>query len=128
MRSENTVKLIDTSCWVHALRQKGDPIVREQVRALMEAGEAAWCPFVRLELWNGVGSERDRRNLRALENALPELAINDEVWQGARELADRCRKAGKTAPVQDVLIAACARHHKIEVMHADEHFTWLMIL
>lgn len=122
------MKLVDTSCWVHALRQSGDAVVREQVRCLMEAGEAAWCPIVRLELWNGVGSERDRRNLRMLEDVLPELPIGDETWQAARELADRGRKAGKTAPVQDVLIAACARVHGVEVMHDDEHFTWLMAL
>ena len=122
------MKLVDTSCWVHALRHNGDPVVREHVRTLMAAGDAAWCPIVRLELWNGVGSERDRRSLRALEEVLPELSMGDEVWQAARELADRCRKAGKTAPVQDVVIAACARCHGVEVMHDDEHFTWLTAL
>ena len=103
-------------------------MIREQVRALMEAGEAAWCPLVRLELWNGVGSENERRSLRTLEGVLPELSIGGEVWRAARELADRCRKAGKTAPVQDVLIAACARHHGVEVVHDDAHFAWLMVL
>jgi predicted nucleic acid-binding protein len=94
----------------------------------MEAGEAAWCPIIRLELWNGVGSDRDRRNLRALEDVLPELLFGDEVWRVARELADHCRKAGKTAPVQDVLIAACARCYGVEVLHDDAHFAWLMVL
>jgi predicted nucleic acid-binding protein len=122
------VKLVDTSCWVQALRRNGDAAVREQVRALMEAGEAAWCPIVRLELWNGVGSDHDRRSLKALSDVLPELSMDDEVWQAARDLADRCRKAGKTAPVQDVLIAACARQHGVEVMHDDAHFAWLMVL
>ena len=122
------MNLIDTSCWVHALRRNGDPAVREQVRKAMEAGAAAWCPIVRLELWNGVGSERDRHNLRTLESVLPELPVTDAVWQAARELADRCRQAGRTAPVQDVLIAACARIHGVDVLHDDEHFTWLMSL
>jgi hypothetical protein len=120
--------LIDTSCWVQALRRTGNPAVRERVRALMEAGEAAWCPVVRLELWNGVGSEHDRRSLRALEEVLPELALDGNVWQAACELADRCRKAGRTAPVQDVLIAACARHHGVAVQRDDAHFDWLMKL
>ncbi len=121
------MKLVDTSCWVQALRRNGDPVICEQVRALMEAGEAAWCPVVRLELWNGVGSERDRRSLCTLAEVLPELSMGDEVWQAARELADHCRKAGKTVPVQDVMIAACARCHGVEVLHDDAHFTWLMV-
>lgn len=48
--------LINTSCWVHALRRAGNPVIRARVKALMEAGEAAWCPPIRLELWNGVGA------------------------------------------------------------------------
>lgn len=122
------MKLIDTSSWVHALRRKGDPAVRARVQGLMETGEAAWCPLVRLELWNGVGSEQDRINLRSLEQVLPELPLTDEIWQLACDMADRCRNKGKTAPVQDLLIAACARHHRIALEHSDEHFIWLMTI
>jgi predicted nucleic acid-binding protein len=57
-----------------------------------------------------------------------ELSITDAVWTEACALADRCRKAGKTAPAIDVLIAACARHHGVELEHADRHFDFLMTL
>lgn len=120
--------LVDSSSWVHCLRRGGDPHVVNRVRQLLERGEAAWCPAVRLELWNGVGNENDRRALRDFEHTLPELAITDEVWAEACALASRCRKAGQTAPAIDVLIAACARHHGVEVDHADSHFEFLMTL
>ena len=120
--------LIDTSCWVHALRRVGDPVIRARVKALMESGEAAWCPPIRLELWNGVGGEGDRRNLRLLEEVLTELPITAEVWQQAFNLADRCRRAGKAVPMQDVLISACARYHHVFIEHDDAHFSWLMTL
>jgi len=81
-----------------------------------------------LELWNGVGSEVDRRNLVLLEEVLAELPITTEVWQQAYNLADRCRRAGKSAPMQDVLISACARCHRISLEHDDVHFSWLMTL
>jgi predicted nucleic acid-binding protein len=122
------VKLVDTSSWVHALRRQGAAEVRKRVKALLEAGEAAWCPMVRLELWNGVGSEGDRKTLRALEDVVPELPLTDAVWQAACDLAERCRRAGKTAPVQDVLIGACARIHHVDLEHADAHYDWLMTL
>lgn len=118
--------LVDTSSWVHALRRAGNASVRKRVAALMESGEAAWCAMVRLELWNGVGSENDRRALRALEEVLPDLAIDDAVWRQAHELADRGRKTGRTAPVQDLLIAACARRHGVPLEHDDRHYDWLM--
>jgi len=120
--------LVDSSSWVHCLRRRGDPNIADRVRRLLESGDAAWCPAIRLELWNGVGDETDRRVLRDFEQTLPELPITDEVWAAAFALANRCRKAGKTAPTIDVLIAACARHHAVELDHADSHFDFLMTL
>jgi predicted nucleic acid-binding protein len=122
------VKLVDSSSWVHCLRRGGNPDVVERVRRLLEGGEAAWCPAIRLELWNGVGADRDRRILRDFEETLPELPIGDDVWAGAHALANRCRRLGKTAPAVDVLIAACARHHGVDLEHDDRHFEFLMRL
>lgn len=122
------MKLIDSSCWVHFSRQKGDPAADARVRQLLTTGHAAWCAPVRLELWNGVGNEHDRRLLRDLEQRIPELEITDDVWQSACDLANRCRKAGQTAPAVDVLIAACARHHGVDVEAVDAHFDFLMKL
>lgn len=122
------MKLVDSSAWIHCLRRRGEPEVVDRVRRLVESGDAAWCPAIRLELWNGVGDENDRRILRDFEQTLPELPIDDDVWVAAYALANRCRKAGKTAPAVDVLIAACARHHGVGVEHADSHFDFLMAL
>jgi predicted nucleic acid-binding protein len=54
--------------------------------------------------------------------------MNDEIWEQACDLAHRCRRQGKTATFAAILIAACARHHKIEVAHDDAHFDFLMTL
>lgn len=120
--------LVDSSSWVHYLRRRGDRAVRERVSVLLGNGEAAWSAPIRLELWNGVGSAADRKILQNFEAWIPELAITDRVWDEACELADRCRKAGKTAPAIDVLIAACARHHRVRLEHADAHFDFLLTL
>jgi predicted nucleic acid-binding protein len=122
------VKLVDSSSWVHCLRRGGKPEIVERVRRLLEGGEAAWCPAIRLELWSGVGGEGDRHTLRDFEETLPELPIDADVWGEACALANRCRRAGKTAPAVDVLIAACARHHSVDVEHDDRHFEFLMRL
>jgi predicted nucleic acid-binding protein len=122
------VKLVDTSSWVHQMRRVADLSVRERVEHLLAAGLAAWCPIVRLELWAGVSGEQERAALCEYEQRIPELAINDKIWQSACELAERCRKAGKRAPANDLLIAACARYHDVEIEAADAHFDFLKTL
>jgi predicted nucleic acid-binding protein len=119
------MKLVDTSSWVHQIRRRGDPSIRARVEQLLRTGEAAWCPVVRLELWAGVGSDADRVLLREYQARLPELAISKEVWEKAYDLADRCRRAGKTVPPHDIAIAACALYHGVEIEHDDVHFDLL---
>jgi len=107
------------------MRPKGDPQVKERVESLLRAGEAAWCAMVRLEIWAGIGDDKERRTLREYEAVIPELAINEAVWQAACALASRTRQAGKTIPASDILVCACARHHGVEIEHADAHFAIL---
>ena len=117
--------LVDSSAWIHLLRPDGDPRVRARVERALQAGEACWCPVVRLELWKGASGDHDKRVLGDFERLLPELPINAQVWDAAYNLARRARAAGMTIPVTDLLIAACARHHGAELEHADTDFVSL---
>jgi predicted nucleic acid-binding protein len=114
--------LVDSSLWVHQLRKSGDPAKRDRVNALLESGEAAWCPAVRLELWRGVTNDAERKTLRRYEALLPDYEISAEVWHRSIQLADRARAAGVTVPLADLLIFACAKIHGVEVAHDDAHF------
>jgi len=117
--------LVDTSSWIHLLRPDGNAAVRARVEQLLKAGDACWCPMVRLELWNGAGGEREKRVLRDFEQHLPELAVDEETWRIAQDLARRARTTGITAPATDLLIAACARRHDAALEHADSDFDLL---
>lgn len=114
--------LVDSSLWVHQLRKSGDPAKRDRVNALLESGEAGWCPAVRLELWRGVTNDAERKTLRRYEVLLPDYEISAEVWDRAIGLADRGRTAGVTVPLADLLIFACAKIHGLDVAHDDAHF------
>ena len=120
------MKLIDTSCWVHALRASGRQEIRAKIKDLVENGLAGWCAPVRLELWAGVGRDPEADVLRHYASVLPDFPVEPEVWNLADTLAIRGRRRGKSAPSMDILIAACARHHRVEVEADDEHFDWLM--
>jgi predicted nucleic acid-binding protein len=114
--------LVDSSLWVHQLRKSGDPAKRERVNALLENGEAAWCPAVRLELWRGVTNDTERKTLRRYEALLPDYEISPKVWHRSMLLADRARAAGVTVPLADLLIFGCAGVHGLELAHDDAHF------
>jgi predicted nucleic acid-binding protein len=114
--------LVDTSLWVHQLRRGGNPAKRERVNALLESGDAAWCPAVRLELWRGVTNDAERKTLRRYEALLPDYEVSVDVWERAIRLADRGRASGVTVPLADLLIFACAKIHGLGIAHDDEHF------
>lgn len=120
--------LIDTSAWIHSLRPRGDAAVAQRVRSLLEAGEAAWCPMVRLELWNGARGDHEKRVLRDMERNLVELDMDQAVWNAACELACKARRQGITTPATDIMIAACARYHGAGMEHDDEHLSILATL
>ena len=117
--------LVDTSSWIHFLRPHGDPAVRSRVDAALRAGQACWCPPVQLELCNGAGGAQEQKVLRDFARTLPELRIDDGVWEAAYDLARRARAGGVTAPATDVLIAACARRHGAALEYADADFDLL---
>ncbi|MGH9386593.1 MAG: PIN domain-containing protein [Vicinamibacterales bacterium] len=117
--------LVDSSLWVQQLRKSGDPAKRDRVNALLEAGEAAWCAPVRLELWRGVTNDAERKTLRRYEALLPDYEITVDTWERAIRLADRGRAAGVTAPLADLLIFACAALNDLEIAHDDEHLAAL---
>ncbi len=116
------VVLVDSSLWVHHLRRGGDSTKRQRVNALLERGEAAWCPVVRLELWRGVTNDVERKTLRRYEALLPDYEISSEVWDAAIHLADIGRASGVTAPLADLLIFTCAKIHGLDLAHDDMHF------
>lgn len=113
--------LVDTSSWVEFLRGRtSDAAVR--VRGLLRIGHAGWCEMVEAELWNGARNGDEMRTLREVASAAQNYPITPAVWHEAFALAQKCRRAGVTAPVADVIIAACAFHYGLEIESCDEHF------
>lgn len=77
---------------------------------------------MRLELWNGAGGGREQEVLREFTSALPELSIDEAVWQEAYDLAKQARARGITVPAADLVTAACARRHGAALETVDTDF------
>ena len=117
--------LVDTSSWIHLLRDDGDQVVRGRVEAALRAGEACWCSIIQLELWNGARGPREKRVLEDFGRTLPTLPIDDRVWRDAYEIARRALQSGVTVPATDIVIAACAGRHGARLESADADFELL---
>lgn len=117
--------LIDTSSWIHMLRRDGNERVRDRVVAALESADACWCPLIRLELWNGAGGPQEKKILLAFERYLPDFPIDDKAWELTNDLARSARAVGVSIPATDLLIAACARRHGLELEHSDSDFDLL---
>ena len=107
------------------LRPSGDPAVRARVHAALTSGQACWCPLVQLELWNGARGQQEHKVLRDFGRTLPELPMDEPVWQAAYDMARRARTKGITVPATDVAIAACAFRHGTALETADSDFELL---
>lgn len=117
--------LIDTSAWVEAMRQRGDEATRIEVYAALRTGRARYCDMVRLELWNGIGGEPERKWLTKVEQDIEIVPTDDRVWAEARTLAQETRRKGLSLPATDLLIAACSRVHGLDILHRDGHYDLL---
>lgn len=113
--------LVDTSAWIEAMRTRGDEATRARVASAVASGLAVFCNPVRLELRVGIG-ERERSWLEKLEEKLETVATTEEVWNSAHDAAFRLRRQGLTIPALDLLIAATAKVHGLELLHRDAHF------
>ncbi len=115
------MKLVDASSWIEFLRgQTSEPSLR--VKSLLSRGHAAWCDLTLVELWNGARGPAEKSVLEALEGEVRLYPITEQAWARACELARRCRRKGLTTPSTDIVIAACATAHKLELEHCDKHF------
>jgi predicted nucleic acid-binding protein len=115
------MKLVDTSCWVEYLRDR-ESESGDRVETLVLGGEAAWCDMTLVELWHGVRGSKEKRDLAEMETEIERIPVDGAAWRLASKLALRCREKGITVPSSDLVIAACAVAHKLELEHCDKHF------
>lgn len=117
-----SLALIDTSCWIEALRVSGNTETRFKVKEKLVEGRAAWCDMIFLELLNGAKGDPEIKMINDLAEEITMLPISDEVWSLARKLAKKCRESGITVPSTDILIVSCGLENKAEIVHQDKHF------
>jgi predicted nucleic acid-binding protein len=121
------MRLVDTSSWVEYLRDRGSA-AGDSVETLVLSGEAAWCDVTLVELWHGARGAKEKRELVEMENEIERIPVDAAVWRLACKLALRCREKGINVSISDMITAACAVTHGLELEHCDKHFNDLLPL
>lgn len=121
----NDLVLVDSSAWISAARQGGDPEVAAEVGELLQAGRAAMAAPVWVELYQGIRSKREEARLAESRRACHWLSFDDACWTEAAVCSRACLRTGVNVPFGDILIHACATRHKVELLERDRHFAMI---
>ncbi|MBF0520355.1 MAG: PIN domain-containing protein [Nitrospirae bacterium] len=120
MKKDERSVLIDTSAWVEFFR--GTSKTADTVTKLIETGKALICGVVYYELMQGAKSAVESLQLCGVLSALPYIEMTSDLWTKAGNISAGLRLKGVTIPMSDLLIAAIALEHDMEVLTLDTHF------
>lgn len=109
--------LLDTSVLVRYLRT-ASPAIRQ----VLAATECALCGVTRAEILHGARTPHDAQKLCDAMEAFVQLPIPEATWDHLGHLLASLRAKGLPMPFQDVLLAAIAIDHDVELWSYGAHF------
>lgn len=117
--------LVDTSAFIEFLNRSGSPCDRVIEELIRNGQDIAVADIVLTEILQGIGNEREFREIKASLLTFPVLSCKGaESYVCAAELYRKCRKKGLTIrSTIDLLIAQIAMEHHAVLLHNDRDFT-----
>jgi len=113
--------LVDTTVWVKYLRGL-DASLKGRISSLVLEERVFTSEIIIMEILRGAKFDKEYNMLYQDFLALPQLAIDHDVWEMAWKTAYELRKIGVNIPMVDIIISAVAMHYKCILMHSDKHF------
>lgn len=98
--------------------------VGERLAPILEAGEAATCAVIDLEvLYSARNAEEHGKIRRRRELAYHRVPLTDQIFQRAIAVQGALARGGDhRLPIQDLIIAAAAESADLTVLHYDRDF------
>ena len=114
--------LVDTSVWVHVLRDKSGKTV-QAFRKKTASEIVVFSHFIQLELLQGAKDEFEWRRLDEYLASQYYLEANEDTWRHAARIYFELRRSGVTisSPV-DCCIACIAIEAQVLLLHRDHDF------
>lgn len=112
--------LIDKS----ALARMPYPAVRDRLAPIIEAGEAATCAIIDLEVLFSARNREDHDRIRQRRVlAYHSIALTEAILQRAIEIqAELARSGHHRVPIPDLIIAATAEKAGLTLLHYDHDY------
>jgi len=98
--------------------------VRRRLAPIIEAGEAATCSIVDLEVLYSVRNFEEHRRTRRRRNlAYTKVPLTEDVFDRAMDVQGELSKSGRhRVPIPDLLVAAAAETGGLTVLHYDSDY------
>jgi len=112
--------LIDKS----ALARMKHPRVQARIGPIIEAGDAATCAIIDLEVLFSTRNRQDHSRTRLRrELAYRRIALTEEIFERAIDVQGLLARRGRhRLPIPDLIIAAAAEAEGMTVIHYDADF------
>jgi predicted nucleic acid-binding protein len=114
--------LIDSSLWVDYFRARTPDSIRRQVTGWIERPEAVAAIPVIYEIRRRCRRD-EREYVDSTLSTVSLLALPGDLWEMAIVLGRACADSGFTAGPLDLLIAAVALHHDVELVTFDADYS-----
>jgi predicted nucleic acid-binding protein len=101
------------------------PAVREELEPLMMRALVGICGVTELEMLYSARNIQERARMKEqLEASLDQIDTPDDIWEQASEIQEALTEQAqhRSASIPDLLVAATARAHGLEILHYDRDF------
>jgi len=115
------VVVADTSVWIPFFNEPESEEKRE-LAALIDADRLVMVGVVLADLIQGCRTAKEAEATTSRLAGLRFIETAFSTWQRAGELSFGLRRKGVTLPLSDLVIAALALEHRLEIYTLDPHF------
>ena len=101
------------------------PAVREELEPLMLRALVGICGVTELEMLYSARNIQERARMKEqLEASLNRVDTPEDIWEQAAEIQEALTEQAqhRSASIADLIVAATARVHGLEVLHYDRDF------
>ncbi|MFH2009320.1 MAG: PIN domain nuclease [bacterium] len=112
--------LVDKSALARMIHEP----VRERLAPIIEAGEAAACAIIELEVLFSAQNHEDHQRIRRRRRlAYEQVELTEQIFDRAIAVqAELAKKSRHRLPIPDLIIAAAAEASSLTVLHYDQDY------